>query len=213
MKFILAKKLNMTRLFTENGRVVPVTVLQVYPARVKELKSKDKHGYEAVQIETDKQVKREFRGPPDGYGAGQSLDAAVFEAGQVVNLAGRSKGRGFSGFIKRHGFHGAPASHGHPRQRVPGSIGQRFPQHTVKGRKMAGRMGGARATVRHSVVVAVDPEKQLLFVKGGVPGAPGSLIQVTGTGQTLTLPKIKEFDLTLKPESHDQGETSGVKNE
>ncbi len=150
MKSIMAKKLNMTQLWTESGKVIPVTVVE-------------------------------------------ALQAKDFAPGEVIDIQGKSKGRGFAGAVKRHGFHGAPASHGHDHPRAVGSIGQRFPQHVRPGMRMAGRMGGKGATVKNSVVLAVDPDKNLLFVKGGVTGARNSKLKIVATGKKKELPKLVEY--------------------
>ncbi|MDP3741618.1 MAG: 50S ribosomal protein L3, partial [bacterium] len=172
MKFILARKVNMTQLYTEDGKAVPVTVLAVASNKVSRIKSLEKDGYEAVQVQMGKK-KREFRirNQELGITEGQEIGVSQFEPGEQINITGVSKGRGFAGAMKRHGFHGAPASHGHDHPRAVGSIGQRFPQHVRPGLRMAGHMGAAKATVKHSMVIAVESEKNLLFVKGGVPGA------------------------------------------
>jgi len=183
MKFILAKKVNMTQVFTEDGKVIPVTVLAAAGNKISAVKTKDKDHYQAVQVAMGKR-KREFRitNQELSMQAGTEIKISDFEPGEVIDIKGVSKGRGFAGAMKRHGFHGAPASHGHDHPRAVGSIGQRFPQHTRKGLRMAGRMGGGNATVKHSMIVAVDVERNLIFVKGGVPGAPNSLVQIETTG-------------------------------
>lgn len=167
----------MTQTWDESGKVVPVTTLQVSGCKITQIKTMEKDGYMAVQVSMGKQ-KREFRVKEGSYEVGKELAVADFAPGQAVKVIGTSKGHGFAGAVKRHGFHGAPGSHGHDHPRAVGSIGQRFPQHVRPGLRMAGRMGGGRTTVKQSVVVAIDPEAKLLFVKGGVPGSPGSLVQV-----------------------------------
>lgn len=207
MKFILARKLNMTQLFTEDGKVVPVTALEVEPNKISDVRNKDKDGYEAVQVETGKK-KREFRIENSELRVGQEIGISQFEPGEVVNIQGVSKGRGFAGAVKRHGFHGAPASHGHDHPRAVGSIGQRFPQHVRPGLRMAGHMGAQTATVKHSMIIAVVPAKNLLFVKGGVPGAPGGLLKVATTGKKKEIGKIVEHGIK-NPPPH-EGEQEGV---
>ena len=192
MSFILAKKLNMTQLFTEDGKVIPVTVLEVPPCKVALVRTPERDGYSAVQLALGKK-RQEFPVKAGEYQAGQELKAEAFIPGEVIDVAGVSKGRGFAGAMKRHGFHGAPASHGHDHPRAVGSIGQRFPQHVRPGLRMAGRMGGKKATAKHSLVVAVDPEKNLLFVKGGVPGHYGTIVAVTTTGAKKDLSKVFEY--------------------
>ena len=192
--FILAKKLNMTQLFTEDGRVVPVTVLEAGPCKVIQVKTPEKDKYSAVQIGLGKK-KREFRimNQESGIKVGDEIKVSDFTPGQVIDISGISKGRGFAGAMKRHGFHGAPASHGHDHPRAVGSIGQRFPQHVRPGLRMAGHMGAQNATVKHSVVVAVDPAKNLLFAKGGVPGHFGSMVKIVATGKKKPVAAVFEY--------------------
>ena len=192
MSFILAKKLNMTQLFTEAGRVVPVTVLEAGLCKVTQVKTLERDQYEAVQISLGKK-KKEFKVPINDYQPGQEIKVSDFTPGQVINISGISKGRGFAGAMKRHGFHGAPASHGHDHPRAVGSIGQRFPQHVRPGLRMAGHMGAQNATVKHSVVVAVDPAKNLLFAKGGVPGHFGSMVKIVATGKKKPVAAVFEY--------------------
>lgn len=182
MKFLLAKKINMSQIFTDSGEVVPVTVLEVLPAKVTAVKTADKHGYEAVQIEAASR-KKEFRVKAEDYQIGQEIKVENFAPGEVINIQGVSKGRGFAGAVKRYGFHGAPASHGHDHPRAVGAIGQRFPQHVRPGLRMAGRMGGGTSTVKNSVIVSFDAARNLLLVKGGVPGAPGGILKIVATGK------------------------------
>ena len=168
----------MTQVWDENGKVVPVTVLHAEGCKVSQIKSEEKDGYVAVQIQSGR-AKREFALKDAKVEVGAELKAADFEVGAKIKITGVSKGRGFAGPMKRHGFHGAPASHGHDHPRAVGSIGQRFPQHVRPGLRMAGQMGNAKATVKGSKVVAVDAEQNLIFVKGGVPGHPGSLVAIS----------------------------------
>lgn len=178
MAYILAKKLNMTQVWGEDGKVVPVTALEAAGCKVSQIKTVEKDGYAAVQVALGRR-KGEFPLPAEAKAeVGAELKVSDFQIGAGVKIIGVSKGRGFAGPMKRHGFHGAPASHGHDHPRAVGSIGQRFPQHVRPGLRMAGRMGGQQATVTASAVIAVDAEKNLLFVKGGVPGHYGSLVEV-----------------------------------
>ena len=192
MSFILAKKLNMSQLFTEAGRVVPVTVLEAGPCKITQVKTSEKDKYEAVQISFGKK-KKEFKVPINDYQPGQEIKVSDFTPGQVIDISGISKGRGFAGAMKRHGFHGAPGSHGHDHPRAVGSIGQRFPQHVRPGLRMAGHMGSQNSTVKYSVVVAVDPLRNFLFVKGGVPGHFGSMVKVMATGKKKEISKVFEY--------------------
>ena len=180
MKFLLGKKLGMSQVFAENGDVTPVTVIAIEPNEVTKVKSKDKDGYEAVQVQVKsskrKTKKKEFRVSGE-FKAGDKIDASVFAVGDIVKVTGTSKGKGFQGVMKRHGFSGMHHSHGHHHvARHGGSIGQRFPQHTLKGMRMAGRMGGVKATTRGLKVISVDAENGLLAVKGATPGNKNSFV-------------------------------------
>ena len=193
----------MTRVFTDEGRSVPVTVLEAGPCPVLQVKSEQSDGYSAVQVgfgakkhkRTSKaeighaskagldaapRLVREFpAGEGDAYEPGQELTVEMFEAGQRVRVTGVSKGKGFQGVVKRHGFTGRPASHGHPMSRTPGSMGPGTdPSRVIKGKKLPGRMGGKRRTVRHLQVVRVDSERNLLFIQGGVPGSRNSYVLI-----------------------------------
>jgi len=180
MAFILAKKLKMTQIWKEN-KVIPVTVVKAEPNKVSLIRTKERDGYEAVQLALGKK-KKEFRChlPPTTYHLHDSIDVSAFAEGDTVRVSGVSKGRGFQGVVKRHGFHGGPKTHGQKnRLRAPGSIGSTAPQHIPKGRRMAGHMGVERVTVKNLEVAGVDPEKNLLFLKGAVPGARGGLLEIS----------------------------------
>lgn len=197
-KFILATKLGMTQLYGDKGILMPVTLLSVTPNVVTQVKSKDRDGYTATQVSAGtKKAKnlskalrghykdlgsfrwsREFRGERE-LNVGDKLDVTTFAVGDVVRVSGISKGKGFAGAVKRHGFRGAPASHGHHHVlRHVGSIGQRFPQHTLKGSRGPGRDGGMRTSVRNLKVVAVDADLGVMALKGAVPGAIGTMVEV-----------------------------------
>lgn len=179
-KFILGKKLEMSQMFTEDGVVIPMTVIQAGPIEVTQVKAKDKDGYESVQIAFGK-TRKEFKPQDGGYEKGKIIDVSVFTEGDLVKVSGRTKGRGFQGVVKRHGFKGAPKTHGVKHaHREPGSIGAVWPQRVVKGTRMGGRMGGNRITLQNLRVVKIDSEKNLLFVRGAVPGARGTLLEITG---------------------------------
>jgi large subunit ribosomal protein L3 len=194
----------MTRIFDGEGMQIPVTVIEAGPCPVVQVKSLDRDGYQAVQVgygaqmakratraetghaataglETTPRLMREFRiREEEAYEVGQQLTVALFEAGDLVKVTGNSKGRGFQGVVKRHGFRGRPGSHGHPMSRNPGSIGPGTnPSRVIKGKKMPGRMGGTRTTIRNLEVVRVDGERNLLFVKGGVPGARNGYVLIS----------------------------------
>jgi large subunit ribosomal protein L3 len=204
VKGLLGTKLGMTQVWDENNKLVPVTVIEIAPNVVTQLRTPEKDGYEAVQIAAGAIDPRKVNQPASGhfkaagvtprrhlaevrtadassYELGQELTAdGTFEAGQLVDVVGTSKGKGFAGVMKRHNFKGVSASHGsHRNHRKPGSIGaSSTPSRVFKGMRMAGRMGGERVTVLNLRVHAVDAEKGLLLVKGAVPGARGRLVFV-----------------------------------
>jgi len=189
----------MTQIF-QKEKVVPVTLVQAGPCRVTQVKTKEKDGYEAVQlgfveitkkknITKSKQQKpfvyvREFRAASDKSTAsqnemGQVIDASVFQEGDMVQVSGISKGKGFQGAVKRHGFHGRKSSHGTKHEeRTLGSVGTSFPERVVKGRRMPGRMGGDRTTVKGLKIAKVDAEHNILALRGAVPGRAGTLLEI-----------------------------------
>lgn len=200
MKGILGKKAGMTQIFDDTGEVTPVTVIEAGPCYVTQIKTKTKDGYEAVQLGFGeaKRLNRPQRGHlpkgvPDlrylgevkvddisAYEIGQKIDAGVFSVGDLVDVTGISKGKGFAGAMKRHGFSGGPATHGQSdRARAPGSIGATStPGRVFKGKRMPGHMGSRRTTVLNLKVAMVDPERNLLAVRGAVPGAKGGLVTI-----------------------------------
>jgi large subunit ribosomal protein L3 len=195
---VVGRKCGMTRVFTENGASIPVTVVEVTPNRVTQIKTDETDGYEAVQVTVGERratrvtkpqsghfakagvaagrTVREFRAAAGELAAGGEVTVGIFEAGQIVDVTGTSKGKGFAGVIKRWNFKMQDATHGNSlSHRAPGSIGQnQSPGRVFKGKKMAGHMGAERVTVQNLEVVRVDAEKNLLLIKGAVPGAPGS---------------------------------------
>ena len=199
MKFLLGTKLEMTQIFDATGKVIPVTLIEAGPVVVTQVKTAEKDGYDAVQVGYGKKKKltkplkghlkdagslrwmREYRVEAKGTKVGDKIDVTSFEEGDKVLLSGTSKGKGFQGVVKRHGFHGMPKTHGTKKtHRGGGSIGSQFPQHVRKGRKMAGRMGSDRVTRRNVQIVKIDKENNLIAVKGAVPGARGSLVEIRG---------------------------------
>lgn len=181
MKFIIGRKLGMSQVFEEDGKVVPITLVQAESNTVVQVKTKEKDGYEAVQLGYEK-IKREFKSRilnDSELKEGDKIDTSIFVEGDIVKVSGISKGKGFQGVMKRHGFSGMPHSHGHHHvARHGGSIGQRFPQHTLKGMRMPGRMGGVKNTVRGLKIIKVDAENNLLAIKGAVPGNRGGLLMI-----------------------------------
>jgi len=201
MKGILGRKIGMTQVFAEDGNVIPVTVIQAGPCVVLQKKELTTDGYEAIQIGfADKKLNRatkaeqghaqkantaakrfvrEFRGVSlQQYEVGQQLGADVFEAGEVVDVIGISKGKGYAGAIKRHNQSRGPMSHGSKYHRGVGSLGAVAPNRVFKGQTMAGRMGADRVTVQNLQVVRVDTERNVLLIKGSVPGPKNSYVTV-----------------------------------
>jgi large subunit ribosomal protein L3 len=210
MTGILGTKLGMTQVFDETGQVVPVTVVQAGPCVVTAVRTPDNDGYSAVQIGFGEINPRKVTKPVAGlfekagvtprryvaeirtenateYTLGQELTAGLFETGQRVDVTGKSKGKGTAGVMKRHGFHGLESSHGTQRKhRSPGSIGAcATPGRVFKGLRMAGRMGAARTTEQNLTVHAVDADKNLLLIKGAVPGPRGGLVVVRSAVRDL----------------------------
>lgn len=200
---LLGTKLGQTQIWDENSKLIPVTVIEVSPNVVTQIRSVENDGYTAVQVAAGQIDPRKVTKPMTGhfekagvtprrhiaeirtpdaanYSVGQELTVELFEAGQKVDVVGTSKGKGFAGVMKRHGFAGVSASHGqHRNHRKPGSIGaSATPSRVFRGKKMPGRLGGARVTVQNLAVAKVDLERGLLFVKGAVPGARGRLVFV-----------------------------------
>ncbi|HPN96433.1 MAG TPA: 50S ribosomal protein L3 [Candidatus Moranbacteria bacterium] len=180
-KFILGKKIGMTTIYGDDG-AQNVTLVEC-GAKVSGIRKKEGDGYSAVQLEINKtknkSKKKEFRVEESTLEKDAILDVSIFEIGDVVNVSGTGKAKGFQGGVKRHGFKGSPASHGHKHDlRAPGSIGAGFPEHVIKGKRMAGRMGGKRTTSKNIKVVYIDKEKNVLGLKGSVPGIPGGVIEI-----------------------------------
>ncbi|MCX6759308.1 MAG: 50S ribosomal protein L3 [Candidatus Nealsonbacteria bacterium] len=212
MKFLLGQKLGMSQVFDEKGKRIPVTLVEAGPCVITQVKTKEKDGYQAIQlgfkkIEKEKKIKkpmrkkpfrwlREFKGEEsklssspvatareDGeYKVGDQIDVSVFQEGKKVKVSGISKGKGFQGAVKRWGFKGrASATHGTKHEhRTLGSIGSSFPEKVIKGKKMPGRMGSERTTVKNLEIVKIDKENNLLAVKGAVPGVKGTLLEIIG---------------------------------
>lgn len=209
MKGILGRKLGMTQIFNEDGHVVPVTVIEAGPCVVLQKKQQESDGYTAVQLgfadkkasratkpETGHAAKantaakryvRELRGVDiDGYEVGQELGATVFEVGEVIDIVGTSKGKGYAGPIKRHNQSRGPMAHGSKYHRGVGSLGAIAPNRVFKGQTMAGRMGGERVTVQNLVIARVDAERNLLLVKGAVPGPKNSFVTIRTAVKSVT---------------------------
>lgn len=196
MKYILGKKLEMSQVYGPDGSIIPVTLVKVGPCYVTNVLTKERNGYEAVQIgfEVIKKLTKpeaghlkdlpklrhlaEFRLDNPTVQRGDMIEASAFIPGDMVQVIGVSKGKGFQGVVKRHGFHGHPTTHGHKDQaRMPGSIGAGGPQHVFKGRRMAGHMGSDQVTVKNLKVIEVR-EDGVLAIKGAVPGARNTIVQI-----------------------------------
>jgi len=197
MKFLLGQKVQMTQVFQDDGMVVPVTIVKVEPNVVTDVRPIGKTDVMAVEIAgvptKESRVRKPQRGQQKGLGSfrfsrqlkvtgetverGAKIDVSAFAVGDNVQVTGTSKGRGFTGVVKRYHFAGGPASHGHKDNlRARGSSGPTFPQHVVKGTRMAGRMGNAKVTVKTLKVMAVKPEVNEIWIKGAVPGARNGLV-------------------------------------
>jgi large subunit ribosomal protein L3 len=203
MAGIIGRKLGMTQVFGDAGAMVPVTVIEAGPCAVTQVKTDETDGYTAVQLafgeKKDRRATRaeighakgaglehapvalhEFRvADPGTYEIGSALTVEQFAPGDKIKVTGTSKGRGFQGVVKRHGFRGRPASHGHPKKRNPGTLGPGTnPSRVIKGKKMPGQMGAVKNTVRNLRVERVDAERNLIFVRGAVPGSRNSLVYI-----------------------------------
>lgn len=214
MRGILGKKLGMSQIFSDKGEVIPVTVIQAGPCYVTQVKTLERDGYAAIQlgfeeVKSSRLTKpqhvhlakrnvpalrylREIRtGDVDQYQEGQKIDVGIFQVGMLVDVTGISKGRGFTGVVKRHGFGGGPKTHGQSdRWRAPGAISAgSTPGRVFKGLRMAGQMGNERVTVQNLEVVMVDPARNLLVVKGAVPGARNGLLAIREARKTTVSKK------------------------
>ncbi len=200
---IIGKKLGMTQIFRDNGKAEAVTAIETGPCTVIQVKTKDKDGYSAVQLGFGQAKRlnspqkghlkelgqfrylREFRvDNTEAIEVGQKIDVSLFKAGDILDITGVSKGKGFAGVVKRYHFAGGPKTHGQSdRHRAPGSIGATTsPGRVFKGKRMAGHMGNSRVTVRHLEVFEADPARNLLLVKGAVPGARNGLLLIKKSG-------------------------------
>ncbi|OGZ73600.1 MAG: 50S ribosomal protein L3 [Candidatus Staskawiczbacteria bacterium RIFCSPLOWO2_01_FULL_38_12b] len=196
MKFILGKKIGMSQMFDAKGKIIPVTLVEAGPCTVLQKKTKAKEGYDSLQlgfikIEKKNKIGKSMKGKEyryikearteDAGNVGDQVNVSIFVEGDKVTVAGISKGKGFQGGVKRHGFHGRNATHGAKHEaRTIGSIGQRFPQHVIKGRKMPGRMGSDRVTVKNLKIAKIDAENNVLALMGAIPGHKGTLLEIRG---------------------------------
>ena len=201
MKGILGKKIGMTQVFTKDGKLIPVTVVEVEPNVVTQIKTVEKDGYEAVQLATDtireklsnkpamghtnkanttpKRFLKEIRGVNvNDYTLGQTIGVDIFSEGELVDVTGTSKGKGFQGVIKRHNQSTGPMGHGSQYHRGVGSLGTLLPMHVLKGKKLPGHMGNQLTTIQNLEVVSVDLENNCLLIKGSIPGPKKSLVMI-----------------------------------
>ena len=212
MKGILGKKIGMTQVFTKEGKLIPVTVIEVEPNVVTQIKTVEKDGYDAIQLgaqtireklsnkpelghvkkanTTPKRFLREMRGVNvNDYTLGQTIGVDIFEAGEIVDVTGTSKGKGFQGVIKRHNQSRGPMGHGSQYHRGVGSLGTMLPMHVLKGKKMPGQMGNVQRTVQNLEVVSIDTENSVILVKGNVPGPKKSLVMIRTAVKKPTVKK------------------------
>jgi large subunit ribosomal protein L3 len=199
---IIGRKIGMTGVFLPDGSYIPVTVIQAGPCVITQIKTAATDGYDAIQLgfshkkksslnkpqlghlkksgDSESSYLREFRvNQTDSFTLGQAVTTDIFKIGEKIHVTGMTKGRGFSGVIKRHGFHGGKETHGNMSHRVPGSIGSSaWPSKVIKGRKLPGRYGNERRTIRNMVIVDIRPEENILLVKGGIPGARTGMVIV-----------------------------------
>ena len=211
MKGILGKKIGMTQVFTKDGKLIPVTVIEVEPNVVTQIKTVEKDGYEAVQLATEsireglsnkpemghtnkanttpKRFLREIRGVNvDEYTLGQTIGVDIFSEGEMVDVTGTSKGKGFQGVIKRYNQTRGPMGHGSQYHRGVGSLGTLLPMHVLKGKKMPGQMGNVQRTVQNLEIVSVDTENNVILIKGNVPGPKKSLVMIR---TAVKMPNVK----------------------
>lgn len=203
MKGIFARKIGMTRIFAEDGRELPITVLEVKDNLVTQIKTKPKDGYQAIQMgafERKKPPSKSLAGhlknldiiprklfeikTAKDFELGDKIGLGIFHEGEKVNISSTSKGKGFAGTVKRHGFHLGPKTHGSNNYRQPGSIGSSYPQRVIKGRRMPGRLGGAKTTVKNLEIVKIDNERSLILLKGAVPGPAKSAVLIWSSNES-----------------------------
>ena len=215
MKGILGRKIGMTQVFTKSGKLIPVTVVSVEPNVVTQIKTTENDGYESIQLGFDtkreklatkaslghtnkastspKRFFKEIKGVNvSDYTLGQEIKADIFTEGEVVDVTGTTKGKGFQGVIKRHGQSRGPMGHGSHYHRRPGSMGTMRPMHVLKGKKLPGHMGVATVTIQNLEIVAVNLEENVILVKGNIPGAKNSLVFIKSSVKTPN--KVNEID-------------------
>lgn len=183
MKFILGTKLGMTQMFNGKGNVIPVTLINVSPCQITQIKTKEKDGYEAIQINLGKK-KKEFKNREleiNNFKLGDEININIFKEGDIVKISGISKGKGFQGGVKRWGFAGRNRTHGVKHEhRTIGSVGCSFPQRVIKGRKMPGKTGEERKTIKNLKIIKIDSENNLIAIQGAVPGRKNTILEIRG---------------------------------
>ena len=234
MKGILGKKIGMTQVFTKEGKLIPVTVIEIEPNVVTQIKTVEKDGYDAIQLATQtireglsnkpkmghtkkantepKRFLREIRGVNVAdYTLGQVINADIFESGEIVDVTGTSKGKGFQGVSKRHNQSTGPMGHGSQYHRGVGSLGTMRPMHVLKGKKLPGQMGNVKRTVQNLEIVQIDMENNCILVKGNVPGAKKSLVLIK-TAVKMPDKKKEKADLISYKEETPVNETELAEN-
>lgn len=239
MRFLMGRKLEMTQIFSEEGTAAPVTKIQAGPCTVVQVKNTEKDGYTAVQFGYGEKKEKNIAKPQKGHmkglknfrylkemrvkdekqelKRGDIINVSSFSEGDKIQVTANSKGKGFQGVVKRYGFHGSLATHGHKDQiRMPGSIGATGPAHVFKGIRMGGHMGNEQVTVKNLEIIKVDIENNIIYIKGAVPGARNGLVIIQGEGelQTVESPKVNEVEsTTMSDEKSEIQETEKVESE
>ena len=239
MKGILGKKIGMTQVFAKSGKLIPVTVVEVEPNVVTQIKTVEKDGYDAIQLgaitvrekvsnkakightnkanTAPKRFLKEIRGVNvSEYTLGQVIDASIFKEGEMVDVSGTSKGKGFQGVIKRHNQSRGPMAHGSQYHRGVGSLGTLLPMHVLKGKKLPGHMGNVASTVQNLEVVAVDLENNVILIKGNVPGPKKSLVMIKTSvkkGEKVNpVEELISYEIIEEPTSNETTEEVAAEN-
>ena len=237
MKGILGKKIGMTEVFTKDGILVPVTVIEIEPNVVTQIKTVETDGYDAVQLgnttirekvsnkpsightkkanTSPKRFLKEIRGvDTSSYTLGQTIDASIFEAGEIVDVTGVSKGKGYQGVIKRYNQTRGPMGHGSQYHRGVGSLGTLLPMHVLKGKKLPGHMGNEKVTIQNLTVVKVDLENNCILIKGNVPGPKKSLViirnGIKANGKKVAAPELITYAVEEKVEENTEVAAEGT---
>ena len=234
MKGILGRKVGMTQVFTKDGKLIPVTVIEVEPNVVMQVKTVDKNGYNGIQLgifekkeknankpemgnakkanTTPKRFLKEIRDVDATYNIGDTIKASIFEVGEIVDVTGTSKGKGFQGVIKRHNQSRGPMGHGSHYHRGPGSLGTMLPKRVLKGKKLAGHMGVDTVTIQNLEIIEVNEAENYILISGNVPGAKNSLVLIKSAVKNSRKEDPKEILVYEKENATDEvvGETTSV---